>query len=145
MKQLINNIKELIVSFEVAKLLKEKGFKVNSNYFYTKPNTKMFGIDEHGRLYNIKNSSKKLYSTGDYCSTKDEYVYLAPTIQMAVEWIFQNFNIWITVLPNYNHKLFTAFLKTEKSTQNLVENFKYSSPQEAYNAVLEYCLTNLID
>lgn len=145
MKQLINNIEEPIVSFEVAKLLKEKGFKIHTNYFYTKPNTKMFGIDEHGRIYNIKNTPKKLYTFGHYCSTKDDYVYSAPTIQMAIEWVFQNFNIWITVLPNYNHKFFTAYLKNNKSTQNLMEDYEYLTSQEAYNAALEYCLTNLID
>ena len=43
------------VSFELAKLLKKVGFDKESLKFYTKQNSKMFGIDEHGRNYPMKN------------------------------------------------------------------------------------------
>lgn len=53
-------MKEELTTFETAKLAKEKGFNIETLHFYTKSNSKMFGIDEKGRSYPIKNTSKKL-------------------------------------------------------------------------------------
>ena len=54
---------EDLISFETAKLAKEKGFGAECLHFYTKPNSKMFGIDECGRSYPIKNTSFRLLLT----------------------------------------------------------------------------------
>ena len=48
-------MKEQIIEFETAKLAKDRGFEIQCLYFYTKPNSKMFGLDEKGRnLWNKK-------------------------------------------------------------------------------------------
>ena len=70
---------EHLVSFETAKLAKEKGFDLETPYFYTKPNSKMFGLDEKGRAYHIKNTAKKLYTCGEEATLNIENVYVAPT------------------------------------------------------------------
>lgn len=68
------------VSFDLAKLLKEKGYSTDEcKSFYTKPNSKMFGIDEHYRNYPIKNTPKKLYTVGVHAVLNIKNIYFAPT------------------------------------------------------------------
>jgi hypothetical protein len=100
MKELINDIQEHYCSFEVSTLLKEKGFKVMCEMFYTKPRSKMFGIDEHGRYYPIINKSKCLYISGQASALIKNIIY-APTHSMAIEWIRVNFGICI---PRYTSR-----------------------------------------
>ena len=85
------------ILFELAKLLKEKGFDGQCLNFYTKPNSKMFGIDEHYRNYPIKNTPKKLYTVGEHAVLNIENVYFAPTIAEVVCWIYSKYQIWIQV------------------------------------------------
>ena len=85
------------VDFTTAKLLKEKGFDGQCLNFYTKPNSKMFGIDEHYRNYPIKNTPKKLYTVGEHAVLNIENVYFAPTIAEVVCWIYSKYQIWIQV------------------------------------------------
>ena len=82
------NIFDTIVSFETAKLLKEIGFDLQTNYFYTKYHkVKLFGIDEYGRSYTVKNQVYKLYKIGRYAVLKEENVYYAPTQSLAQKWL----------------------------------------------------------
>lgn len=95
---------EKIIDFDTAKLAKEKGFEVNCLHFYTKLNSKMFRIDEHGRTYTIKNTTKKLYKCGEEAALNIESVYLAPTQSLLQKWLRDNYNIDIQVLivkPGY--------------------------------------------
>ena len=85
------------VDFTTAKLLKEKGYNGQCLNFYTKPNSKMFGIDEHYRNYPIKNTPKKLYTVGEHAVLNIENVYFAPTIAEVVCWIYSKYQIWIQV------------------------------------------------
>lgn len=94
-------MKENIVSFQVAKLAKEKGFEIETLYFYTKPNSKMFGLDEQGRSYSIKNISKKLYKCGEDTALSIKNVYLAPTQALLQKWIRETHKIYVTALPSY--------------------------------------------
>ncbi len=79
-------IKEFI-PYEQALDLKELGFEEECfDRFYTKPKCKMFGIDEHGRPYSIKNTPKTLYTIGDHAALKESNVILAPLYQQAFRW-----------------------------------------------------------
>ena len=80
-------MEEKLIEFETAKLATEKGFNVNCLHFYTKPNSKMFGIDEHNRTYTIKNTTKKLYKCGEEAALNIESVYLAPTQSLLQKWL----------------------------------------------------------
>jgi hypothetical protein len=61
--------------------------------FYTKPRCKMFSIDEKGRHYPIKNTSKKLYTTGEHFVLKDENIIIAPTYSQAFRWFREKYHI----------------------------------------------------
>ena len=148
MKEINNNIQESYCSFEVSKLLKEKEFDVECLHFYTKPKSKMYGIDEHGRAYPIKNTSKKLYTCGQHASSKDDNVYLAPTHALAIEWIRVNFEIFLWVEPYKNHAadtndpiMFRYVIQTKEYKRYSLE---YSTSQEATEAALKYVLEKLI-
>ena len=88
------------ILFELAKLLKEKGFDGQCLNFYTKPNSKMFGIDEHYRNYPIKNTPKKLYTVGEHAVLNIENVYFAPTIAEIVMWCFNKYKYSIEYSMN---------------------------------------------
>ncbi len=95
-------MKEELTTFETAKLAKEKGFNIETLHFYTKSNSKMFGIDEKGRSYPIKNTSKKLYRCGDYAALNIENVYSAPTQSLLQKWLREEHGILVWASPDYD-------------------------------------------
>ena len=128
------------VSFEIAKLLKEKGFKP----------IKLFGYIS--KFYNP--NTKRLLAYGRTGRTDLSKAYFAPTIAEVVMWLYENHGVWISVytmdkwLSNGNDKeqLFDYSLKQMKL--GLVDISKkpeeFNSPTEAYEAAIEYTLNNLI-
>ena len=143
-----------IVDFDVAKLLKEKEFEQETLHFYTKPNSKMFGIDEHGRAYKIKNSTKELYKCGENVTLNSTSVIFAPTIAEVVMWLYEKHNLWISVftidkwLPNGNDRL-QIFDYTIKQMKNgLIDIPKkleeFDSIKETYQEAIKHCLNHLI-
>lgn len=127
------------VSFEIAKLLKDKEFDTQTLHFYTKPNSKMFGIDEHGRYYPMKNKAKSLWTTGNAAALKVENVYQAPTIAEVVMWLYEKHGVWVWV-ERYS-TLFRPYAE-EIGDERFVkwEGHKYSSPTEAYEKAIIYLL-----
>lgn len=141
-------IEPTYVEFEQAKLLKEKGFDIESNCFYTKSNSKMFGIDDHGEVYPIKNTPKKLYIIGSYASLNEKNVFIAPEQWQVIEWLRIVHSIWIGV--EISNKLFAYRIsaKNNNPVYSSIETKHYSlsfyTPQEAYSVAIDYTLNNLI-
>lgn len=88
-----------MIKFETAKLAKKKGFDVECLKFYTKPKSKMFGIDEHGRSYPMYNKSKSLYTIGSATALNIENVYFAPTQSVLLRWLREVRNIDVVISP----------------------------------------------
>ena len=121
-----------IVKFELAKLLKEKG--------YNNPTRDCYNV--HGLSF-----------SNGWCEyIGDDFEFdglvkanklrkedtLAPTIAEVVIWLYEKHGIWISVEQN-------SFIGGGKSS--FISNIKrveYNSPTEAYESAIEYCLTNLI-
>ena len=81
-------IKEDYVSFETAKLLKEKGFDESTSMVYMS-----YGdLCKLNRYDSIRNSN---YND----ITKNYFEYTAPTHQMAMKWLREVHNILITIIP----------------------------------------------
>ena len=132
------------VNFELAKLLKEKGFNDQTLHFYTKPKSKMFGIDEHNRYYNIVNTPKKLYTCGEHSVADIKNVYSAPTIADVVMWLYEKHGVWIET-PFWDSKFRIKIINTiEEKLLRGIDFEGYNSPTEAYEAAIKYCLTELI-
>lgn len=134
------------VKFEIAKLLKEKGFEQKERPSYL--------LVPFGECTQIGQDADKL-GVGDiigfYLPNK---TVNAPTISEVVMWLYEKHGIWITVytmdkwLPNGNDReqLFDYSLKQMKL--GLIDIPKkpeeFNSPTEAYEAGIEYTLKNLI-
>ena len=95
-------MKEELIKFDTAKLAKEKGFDLDLEdilYFYTKPRSKMFGIDEHFRSYLIKNTPKKLYKVGEHACLNIGSLIPAPTQALLQKWLREEHKLHIVIIP----------------------------------------------
>ena len=123
-------ITEDYVSFEVAKLLKEKGFDESCKAFIT-PNVN-FALEED-RVFNHLLS---------------DYEYAAPTHQMAMKWLRKKHHIHANPIQqgNYNDYFeYYSWIVAKDGViyrnQSVSEKLSY---EDAVEAAIKYCLTNLI-
>ena len=126
--------KEAYVSFEIAKLLKEKGFDENTLMVYMS-----YGdLCKCNRYDSIRNSN---YND----ITKNYFECTAPTHQMAMRWLREVHNIDICVFPyqadyiSYSYKV--KIYKNKEIYLTITDSKTY---EDAVEAALKYCLENLI-
>ena len=134
-------IKEDYVSFETAKLLKEKGFTENCIMRYNR----VGDLVEEAYKFNWN------FQTIDYS---------APTLQMAMKWLREEYNLFIEIqcygceanekahfefsyviseYVQFDNKICTTVGLDEKKAKS-----QFKSYEEACEAAIEYCLKNLI-
>jgi hypothetical protein len=129
MKRINNNIEEQRVSFDNAKLLKEKGFDVVTDLIYMTNHTSIV-------LFDNINSLKHSDSNNPFVS--------APTQQVAIDWIIINFGIHI-ILDWNGDEYFCATRKVVDSKMVIdVFGLRFNTPKEAKEAAINHVLTNLI-
>ena len=127
-------ITEDYVSFETAKLLKEKGFDVETYTYWdltTITKTPKIVIEPTSRNWNYKWKPFSLPMS-------------APTLQMAMKWLREVHNIFIQVelYSKYNDYCFELFQNTHRL---IIEKYEvYNIYEEACEAGIKYCLKNLI-
>ena len=120
-------IAEDYVSFEVARLLKEKGF------------------EQHKCQHSY--DSKGVFKWSD---DLDPYEYSAPTHQTAMKWLREVHNIFIVIEPHMydyiNEKnasyVFSLWQGDNYCENPLLKDFPYY--EEVVEAALKYCLENVI-
>lgn len=120
-------IKEDYISFETAKLLKEKGFSEATIGLYDCGNERMsFMVDIN---WNDKNDCPFIS---------------APTLQMAMKWLRQVHHIFIQVelYSKYDDYCFEVFQNTHRLI--LEKHETYNNYEEACEAAIKYVLENLI-
>jgi hypothetical protein len=121
-----------LISFEIAKLLKEKGFD---------------NIDCNG-YYHVCDGYTKGYAhcySSSY--TQSDNAILAPSIAEVVMWLYDKHKIWVIVNITINAKWFFELynLKDKRNAEILTDNeYWFNSPTEAYEAAIKYTLENLI-
>ena len=115
------NITEDYVSFEVAKLLKEKGFITPCKWLYCRDGT--------------------FWYIG---SVWDKEMFPAPTLQMAMKWLREEKNVYIEIRRSVNTFLFGAIIR--KSDEDNFHQIPRTldSYEQAVEAALKYALENLI-
>lgn len=125
-------VTEDYVSYEIAKLLKEKGFNEPCFYYY-KDKVLMFSPILKGR-----NS----YQTDTYS---------APTHQMAMKWLRKKYNIYISIQPDFpsdkDYKMcwcWSASILFENCISTTGYQCYIETYEDAVEASLKYCLENLI-
>ena len=125
-------IKEAYCSFEVAKLLKEKGFNEEVISYY----------DTDGQGYFISPRE---------CNIGTGSVYAAPTHQMAMKWLREVHNICITIYPDKENGYEAVLYNIKDDVEIILQSFGIygshifeDSYEEAVEAALKYVLENLI-
>ena len=124
-------IAEDYVSFETAKLLKEKGFDESCYQKY----------DDEGYL----SFNHVGYINSD--KPRDDFYALAPTLQMAMKWLRDVYNINIDIVSIWNQKRFEyqVFVVTPENAKHCyVDDKLYLGYEEACEEAIKYCLKNLI-
>ena len=136
-------ITEDYVSFETAKLLKEKGFDEDIDLWY----------DENGEML----FQRKYDINRDWRVRANLEVYECPTLQMAMKWLreVQALNIyargvWKDVEVQYGdwepavvgYEWFVESLIDDTYSKTSIEPFL--TYEEACEAAIKYCLENLI-
>ena len=123
----MTKIKEDHVSFEIAKLLKEKGFNEICRAAYT-------------------DDGKFITNHNYYSQSEDGYI--APTLQMTMKWLREK-DIYITIIygdyPSRNKVYWTPQIDSLEGF-DLPDSFyeEYNKYEEAVEAALKYSLENLI-
>ena len=136
---------EAYVSFEVAKLLKEKGFEIDTSKDYWK-------IGEDGTMY-------FMCSIGAYTSDINEKfafyrpadTYPCPTQQMAMRWLREEYKLYTQIMLDSwalgSHSGYYIVIQATDSDFEEVspcEQVFYKTHEEACEAAIKYCLENLI-
>lgn len=145
-------IQEAYCSYEIAKLLKEKGFNIPTQFVWYE--NSLYKAGEHSidfffltddvnddRFVRYSNNDKILsYISGE--------VFSCPTHQLAMTWIREMYDLHIIAYPYkaFNEKKYCCqvyqtfnLLGCEKYTNERLDSY-----EEAVEAALLYCLTNLI-
>ena len=128
-------ITEDYVSFEVAKLLKEKGFDGECDYLYVNGNI----VRAQGYRCNWNKGETIFADYKNECS--------APTLQLAMKWLREVHKWHIEISRGeygyFVHIVSAKNLSTENYTVQLEGGYNLSY-EEACEAAIRYCLENLI-
>lgn len=141
----MNAIKEDYVSFDVAKLLKDRGFDEKCSYEWGVPDIDGGYILQKWSIYNGEIRNSELINDA----------YAAPTLQMACKWLRKMHNIFIEIyLPSHSEHedtiyhgtySFDIFNLNKKVYVYCTWNEKeFNSYEEAIEAAIKYTLENLI-
>lgn len=115
-------ITEDYCSYEVSKLLKEKGFEGICDYAYS----------NKGNYFEIDRSNF------------DEVHCLRPTHQMAMKWLREDKYTFIEIKKSSNTFLYGASIMKNYSRHYSRVLNAYNTYEEVVEAALKYCLKNLI-
>lgn len=131
-------IKEAYVSFEVAKLLKEKGFNEQCSSTY---DIAVSG----GKPIFYKYDVLQFFPDG-MKNSDDKYgmVISAPTHQMAIAWLREEYGISIEISAlNQYQWVYAIYRLFKDSVAEVWNNGTYVSYEDATDDALKYCLENL--
>lgn len=150
------------VNFEIAKLLKEKGFSWECRHFYNKDKYDKEFFLRTGLEYDSDkeliwdwnlNGGKlgRLSKIIPYPNDSDAIYYSAPTIAEVIMWLYENHRVWIYADSYELGKwcYYHRYNRPSDLSPNITKGGRYSredynSPTEAYEAAILYALNNLI-
>ena len=113
------------VSFEVAKLLKEKGFD-----------------EDIARVVNEECEIDYLGSFQPSLAYLHHTWYRCPTLQMAMKWLREVYHIFIRIIQSHIEYCMCEIYYDKVRCYQFSESF--NSYEEAVEAAIKYCLKNLI-
>lgn len=131
------------VSFELAKLLKEKGFNEPTFYYYE--NEKLI------EPYLENGSSTDTEFRVDLSDLKEHFnkwskKVSAPTVAEVVMWLYEKHEIWLEIRFADDYKIFFYDIINTKNLKAITSKSvsHFNSPTEAYENAIKYCLEKII-
>ena len=133
-------IGENYVSFEVAKLLKEKGFDEITFTWYTGKGKLCFGRNTYDD-YHMNHFSNIL-------SGKEKDKCSAPTLSVVMKWLREEKGVAVipvlsSVLDNKKF-LWDIKIVVAETNDTYSQGWVYEKQEDACEAAIKYCLDNLI-
>lgn len=135
------------VSFETAKLLKEKGFPQE----YDRYHSMVYNEEDYEDEYEVQRMvlQTQLVKAGTLSSYPlgvPEPKCYCPNHQKAKKWFLKNHNIFICILfmEDLGGFGYTIEDMVNKKCIATSKNSSYKEPEEADEAAIKYCLENLI-
>ena len=130
----MTTIIEDYVSFETAKLLKEKGFNEQTRDFYSFENN--IWIHRNTYKYNYFNLDISIW----------ENCYSCPTLQMTMKWLLKKYNIFICILFLEESNGFGYTIEDIVKNKYIItsKNSSYKEIEDACEAAIKYSLEHLI-
>jgi hypothetical protein len=141
-------IEEAYVPFEIAKLLKMKGFPQEYDIYHSM----VYNEEDYEDEYEVQRMvlETKLVKAGTLSSypvgVPEPKCYCC-THQMAMRWLREMHNIHIDICSIWDatHWLYQVFVITPRTARNpYVDKILYTSYEQAIEAGIKYCLKNLI-
>lgn len=135
-------VTEDYVSFEIAKLLKEKGFDWECRAFWKEWDGKIT-LCHCGSSHVFEHCHNSML---EGYNDDSELNVAAPTLQTAMKWLREKHNLgvfpsWSQVFGLYGCRMY--YLK--KGSQEFYSvGVRYNTYEEACEAAIKYCLENLI-
>ena len=136
------------VSFEIAKLLKEKGFDETCRAFWKEWNGEisLCGCNSSHTFEYCHNTMLENYNDSE------ETNITAPTLQMAMKWLREVHNLFIFISTWLRHKDNTIQYYYEirnlndKDFETIIEctSTEFHSYEKTCDSAVKYCLENLI-
>jgi len=134
------------VSFELAKLLKGKGFDENCSDYYTQTgnlNSDGWGDIIYEQGFGFPDRMLR-FNYSDFNKNQKETCFLCPTIGEVCMWLYEKHEYWCYVYTNgkiwhpcIQHKFGDMAVLSGKIGES-------NSPTEAYEAAIKYTLKNLL-
>ncbi len=119
-------MKEQLITFETAKLAKEKGFdELTLNLYVVDPDVRTVKANNNGR------------TNSNYIERKDYKVYSRPTQSLLQKWLRDKHFIYVSVIPSYIGNDFKKRLYFELSFNKYIRQVLGSGYKETYEEALE--------
>ena len=147
-------ITEDYVSFETAKLLKEKGFDAELKMYWSMGTfdipilhccpQHLVDDGEEPMPIEIDNSGIECTSRSNPWKP-EEFECIAPTLQMVMKWLRKMHNIHIYTIDTFiGFKYVIQDMLHHDEDIHPIDGICFSSNEEAAEAAIKYCLENLI-
>jgi len=156
------------VTFEISKLLKEKGFKIeNCKEYFTDGTISESNIPKDVFYEAVKKNkiisclAPEIYDVVDWLLDKHE-IWIDVTIGKDCNHVWFDYNIYSAIKPRKDDELGEEFIEYEDDPNEkwlnyettydsmidekfeIMEKLNYPTPKEAYLAAIEYTLKHLI-
>ena len=128
---------EDFVTFEIAKKLKEKGFREKCLGFYTSTNS---------FYYNNTNICSDVSDLLECCNESEEYDDIdAPTISQVLKWLREEKKIYVDIRFNRHYQLYKYYVFTMSTdNEDMYGEYPVNTYEQAALAGIKYVLDNLI-